>query len=51
MFSLVFIPWLGTLGAQQLLIAFSAAAGVAVLAGVLEKPVLPWEARPWRRVC
>ena len=41
LFSLVFIPWLGTLGAQQLLIAFSAAAGVAVLAGVLEKPVLP----------
>jgi spermidine synthase len=38
LFSLLFIPWLGTLGAQQLLIVFSAVAALVVLAGAIEKP-------------
>jgi spermidine synthase len=38
LFSLLFIPWLGTLGAQQLLVVFSAVAGLVVLAGAIEKP-------------
>jgi spermidine synthase len=38
LFSLLFIPWLGTLGAQQLLVVFSAVAGLVVLAGTIEKP-------------
>lgn len=37
LFSLLFIPSLGTLGSQQLLIAFSAVAGVVVLEGAVEK--------------
>ena len=40
LFSLVFIPNFGTLGAQQLLIGFSAIAGVAVLEGAIRKPML-----------
>ncbi|HKD07557.1 MAG TPA: fused MFS/spermidine synthase [Bryobacteraceae bacterium] len=40
LFSLLFIPVFGTLGSQQLLIAFSAIAGIAVLDGALEKSTL-----------
>jgi spermidine synthase len=37
LFSLLFIPWLGTLGSQQLLVVLSAIAAVVVLDGVIEK--------------
>jgi spermidine synthase len=40
LFSLSFIPGFGTLGSQQLLIAFSAIAGVVVLEGAVEKSML-----------
>jgi spermidine synthase len=40
LFSLWFIPGFGTLGSQQLLIAFSAIAGVVVLQGAVEKSML-----------
>jgi spermidine synthase len=40
LFSLWFIPSFGTLGSQQLLIAFSAVAGVVLLEGAVEKSML-----------
>jgi len=36
-FSLIFVPTLGTHGSEQALIAFSAAAGLVLLAGVMER--------------
>jgi spermidine synthase len=37
LFSLAFIPWFGTLGAQQLLVVLSAIGAVVVLFGAMEK--------------
>jgi spermidine synthase len=40
LFSLVFIPGVGTLGSQQLLIGLSAIAGVVVLQGAVARPAM-----------
>jgi spermidine synthase len=40
LFSVVFIPSIGTLGSQQLLVVLSAMGAVVVLDGVMHKPVL-----------
>jgi len=40
LFSLIFIPWLGTAASQQLLVVLSAIAAVVVLASVMEKALV-----------